>query len=318
MNVLTQDIGNIIHLEHINLNVPDVLLAHRFYIDVLGLTFDSSRDSNVGTTWINAGRTQFHLVAEERAQVIIGTIGVAIPSLENVIQRCMKWTKRRKFTGTRFQYQVIENDITKVTPWRKCALRSQRKIQITGPWGNHFELFEAHNLTMVGIVFVQFDVSNEVLPFMEEIYTKHFQTHVVQSEEGLEITVGGRQRLIFSPPKYHGYNRAIHCSIPLHVEEYGYHVAIYIGDFSGTFTRMEQDNLIYVSDRFRDKADTIEKAKQHRQFRFKDFRNENQTLFELEHEIRSVVHSNFMRPLINRLFPNGGYDGDSFSALAKL
>jgi len=318
MSVLTQDVGNILHLEHINLNVPDVLVAHRFYIDLLGLTFDSSRNSNVGTTWINAGRTQFHLVAEDRAQVIIGTIGIAIPSFDDIIQRCVKWTKRNKFAGTRFQYQVIVNDSTGLTPWRKHAVRSKRKIQITGPWGNHFELFEAQSLTMVGIVFVQFDVSNEVLPFMEKVYTKHFQTPIVQSKEGLEVTVGGRQRLIFSPPKCHQYDRAIHCSIPLDVEEYGYHVAIYIANFSGTFTRMQKDNLIYVSDRFRDKADTIAKAKHHRQFRFKDFRNENRNLFELEHEIRSVVHSNFMRPLINRLFPNIGYEGDSFSALAKL
>jgi catechol-2,3-dioxygenase len=47
-----EDIGNIVHLEHINLTVPDQLLATRFYISALGLTRDPYLMTGVDNMWV--------------------------------------------------------------------------------------------------------------------------------------------------------------------------------------------------------------------------------------------------------------------------
>ena len=39
-----QDIGNLVHLEHVNLNVPDQVLAAYFYGRGLGLKIDDPED----------------------------------------------------------------------------------------------------------------------------------------------------------------------------------------------------------------------------------------------------------------------------------
>jgi catechol 2,3-dioxygenase-like lactoylglutathione lyase family enzyme len=56
-----ENIGNIVHLEHVNLTVPDQLMATRFYVTALGLTRDPYLNTGVNVMWINAGATQFHL-----------------------------------------------------------------------------------------------------------------------------------------------------------------------------------------------------------------------------------------------------------------
>src|SRR5437899_2351796 len=57
----SEDLGNSIHLEHVNVQVPDQRLAQLFYAAGLGLTRDPYlmvADTNM---WINVGRSQFHL-----------------------------------------------------------------------------------------------------------------------------------------------------------------------------------------------------------------------------------------------------------------
>ena len=57
----SEDLGNAIHLEHVNVQVPDQRLAQLFYAAGLGLTRDPYlmvADTNM---WINVGRSQFHL-----------------------------------------------------------------------------------------------------------------------------------------------------------------------------------------------------------------------------------------------------------------
>ena len=56
-----EDVGNVVHLEHVNLCVPDQITATQFYVSALGLTRDPYVMTGTENMWINAGRTQFHL-----------------------------------------------------------------------------------------------------------------------------------------------------------------------------------------------------------------------------------------------------------------
>src|SRR5215470_18006196 len=76
-----EDVGNIILLEHVNVQVPDQLLATLFYVVGLGFTRDPYLNFGRTQTWVNVGERQFH-VPTRAAQVIQGNIGLVVPDLQ--------------------------------------------------------------------------------------------------------------------------------------------------------------------------------------------------------------------------------------------
>ena len=62
-----EDLGNSIHLEHVNVTVPDQRLATLFYVAGLGLTRDPYLMVSDTNMWVNVGRSQFHLPSGKRA-----------------------------------------------------------------------------------------------------------------------------------------------------------------------------------------------------------------------------------------------------------
>src|SRR4051812_38136981 len=60
-----EDVGNIVHLEHVNLRIPEQRLATLFYVSGLGLFYVSglglTRDpylmTGIGNMWVNVGRS---------------------------------------------------------------------------------------------------------------------------------------------------------------------------------------------------------------------------------------------------------------------
>ena len=69
----------------------------------------------------------------------------------------------------------------------------------------------------------------------------------------------------------------------------GHHIQIYIADFSGPYEKLLTWGLI------------TEESSQY-QYRFEDIidLNTGKTLFKLDHEMRSLTHPLFARPLVNR------------------
>ena len=57
----TQDVGNIVALEHVNVKIPDQQLATLFYVVGLGLTRDPYLMIGLENMWVNVGQQQFHL-----------------------------------------------------------------------------------------------------------------------------------------------------------------------------------------------------------------------------------------------------------------
>ena len=56
-----QVVGNIVHLEHFNVVIPDQRLATLFYVVGLGGTRDPYLFPGLENMWVNFGRTQVHL-----------------------------------------------------------------------------------------------------------------------------------------------------------------------------------------------------------------------------------------------------------------
>ena len=58
-----EDLGNIVGLEHVNLQIEDQGRATLFYISGLGLTRDPFMMTSIDNMWVNVGHSQFHPVS---------------------------------------------------------------------------------------------------------------------------------------------------------------------------------------------------------------------------------------------------------------
>jgi len=76
----SQDVGNILALEHVNVRIPDQVVATLFYVVGLGLTRDPYLMVGIENMWANAGQQQFHLPTG-RPQVLRGCVGLVVPDL---------------------------------------------------------------------------------------------------------------------------------------------------------------------------------------------------------------------------------------------
>lgn len=56
-----EDLGNIVMLEHVNVEIPNQQLASEFYLMGLGLTRDPYLFPGTNNMWVNVGKSQFHL-----------------------------------------------------------------------------------------------------------------------------------------------------------------------------------------------------------------------------------------------------------------
>src|SRR5258708_13301391 len=98
-----EDLGNAIHLEHVNVQVPDQRLAQLFYAAGLGLTRDPYLMVSDTNMWINAGRSQFHLPTGP-AQVVRGHTGLVISGRDALLDRLTKVPTKLDGPNFRFSY----------------------------------------------------------------------------------------------------------------------------------------------------------------------------------------------------------------------
>ena len=103
-----EDLGNIVGLEHVNLQVEDQVLTTLFYISGLGLTRDPYLMTSIDNMWVNVGHSQFHLVTG-KAQQLRGRVGLVIPDRAALLARLEKM--RKPLEGTRFSFAEHEGHV---------------------------------------------------------------------------------------------------------------------------------------------------------------------------------------------------------------
>src|SRR3954463_8629124 len=93
-----EDLGNSIHFEHVNVQVPDQRLAALFYVTGLGLTRDPYLMVSDTNMWINVGRSQFHLPSGE-AQVLRGHTALVISGRDALLGRLPPLATKTQWHG---------------------------------------------------------------------------------------------------------------------------------------------------------------------------------------------------------------------------
>ncbi|MCC6434603.1 MAG: hypothetical protein IT196_06195 [Acidimicrobiales bacterium] len=265
----TQDVGNIVALEHVNVTVPDQELAALFYVTGLGFTRDPYIDFGTANMWVNLGSQQFHLPKRE-AQVLRGTIGVVVPSLAELRKRLQRLEKHdgARLAGTRYT----------------CAEGEGGTVTLTCPWGNRLRVHEAgqdFGGLRLGLPYVEFDVSPGAAPgiarFYREVLDAPATTLDLGGRAAADVRVGTAQALRF-----------VETDGPIAPYD-GHHIAVYLANFSRPYRVLAERGLISM--------ETNES-----EYRFQDIvdLDRGAVLFTIEHEVRSMRHPMFGRELVNR------------------
>jgi hypothetical protein len=258
------DLGNIVELEHVNVTVPDQILATWFYIVGLGFTRDPYMNVSPMNMWVNIGGEEFHLPTRE-PQVIPGHIGLVVPDLEGLKQRLASVEK--PLEGTKFSWSAKKNHVV-----------------ATCPWGNEYRIFQhgpEHGDRMLGVTHVEFLVKPGTAKGIAKFYEKVMGASPVSVKNGkntvARVSVGHLQELRF---------RETSDPIPAYD---GHHIAVYVANISSSYGFFEEKGLI------------MEGMRGH-QYRFKEIidPDSGEPLMTLEHEVRSLQHPMFGRPFVNR------------------
>jgi hypothetical protein len=259
-----EDLGNSIHLEHVNVTVPDQRLATLFYVTGLGLTRDPYLMVSDSNMWVNVGRSQFHLPAGD-AQVLRGHTGIVISGREALLDRLSSVAK--KLEGTKFAFSE-HNDY----------------VEAICPWGNRVRCYEPDEARFgritLGIPYVEFDVPVGTTKAIAAFYPE-----IMGVPAELKNGDGTMARAKMGKDQYLQFRETDRPQ-----GEYdGHHVQMYITDFSGPYRKLQQRGLVSQEDN-------------QYQYRFRDIVDltDGRHLFTVEHEVRSATHPMYLRPLINR------------------
>jgi len=259
-----EDVGNIVLLEHVNLQVPDQALAILFYIVGLGLTRDPYFNIGVRNMWANAGEQEFHLPVRP-VQVIRGHIGVVVPDLDSLKERLA--SVEEPLAGTKFG-------------WSAAA----EHVAVTCPWGNRFCCYAANEKfgdMALGIPYVEFLIERGhaagIARFYDQVLIAPATTETGEQGAVTRVKIGRNQTLLFRETDE-----------PLASYD-GHHIAIYVANFSRPYAFLKERGLV------------TEDVRNH-QFRFKEIVDpeSNRNVFLLEHEVRSMHHPMFHRVMVNR------------------
>jgi hypothetical protein len=258
-----EDLGNIVGLEHVNLQVEDQIQTTLFYISGLGLTRDPYLMTSVDNMWVNVGQSQFHLITG-KPQRLRGRIGLIIPDRKALLARLERMKKALE--GTRFAWKEHDGH-----------------VEVTCPWGNTFLIHEPGSFgrMQLGMPYVEFDVPAGSAKAIADFYRKVFETPASVDDKGdmpaARVSVGPSQELVFreTKSKLAAYD--------------GHHIQVYVANFSRPHKRLLEHKLV------------TEESNQY-QYRFEiitDLKT-GKPLFQIEHEVRSMTNPMYARPLVNR------------------
>jgi hypothetical protein len=259
-----QDLGNIVLLEHVNVTIPDQRLGTIFYLSGLGLTRDPYLMAGIENMWVNVGRSQFHLPSRG-PQVLRGHVGIVMPDLAALKRRLQKVAPL--LAETRYAWEERDGVVEAICPW-----------------GNRFRCHAPapeFGDTDLAIAYVAFDVppgsARGIARFYEDILDARAAVDGAAGSETAVIAVSATQRLRF---------RETARPLP---DYDGHHIQVYVSDFSGPHRRLLERGLV------------TEESDEY-QYRFRDLVDpaSGKALFAIEHEVRSLTHPLYARPLVNR------------------
>ncbi len=259
------DVGNIVNLGHINVNITDQRLGTHYYVSGLGLTRDPFLNTGVRIMWVNVGMSQFHLPTGE-PNILRGVTGLVIPERAALLERLNE--VKKSLEGTKFSFRETNDGVETVCPWGN-------RITVHEPDPARF------GRIALGMAYIAFDVrpgtARGIARFYREVMGA--PADVIENGKGAQakVAVGDHQYFYFRETD---------------VQEIPYdrhHAQIYIANFSGPHKKLGELGLITRE------FDAYE-------YRFQDIvdLDTREVLFTVEHETRAQTHPMFGRPLVNR------------------
>ncbi len=255
-----EDVGNIVEFGHVNVFVPDQRIATLFYVTGLGLTRDPFLMTGVDNMWINVGTAQFHL-PHGRAQVLRGTIGLVLPDPDALEARLSR--VRGHLAGTQFGFA-----------------RRDGAMDVTCPWGNRIRVHAPHPRwggMVLGMPYLEMDCPPGTASRIARFYREALRAPATADGRVARVAVGAGFSLIYqetdaTQPEYNGN-----------------HIQVSLADFSSPHAWLLARGLV------------TEESDQH-QYRFQDIVDvdSGDLLVTAEHEVRSMKHPLYARPLLNR------------------
>jgi hypothetical protein len=265
----TQDVGNIVLLEHYNCCIDDQRLAVLFYVVGLGATRDPYLFPGMENIWLNFGRTQVHMPSRAvppKAERLRGTAGFVVPSLADL-------KKRLEHAGNEMKRVVGDAREFSFTVKKDC-------IEATDPWGTRVRCHAPapeYGPTELGLVYVDFDVPPGTAEGIARFYGEVMRAPAKAAKGRATVPVGKSQKLMFTETR-----------APLPAYD-GHHIQVYIGDFSSPYEWLRKRGLV-----------TMETDEAEWRFQWIVDPRDEKKLFQIEHEVRSMKHRLFARPLVNR------------------
>lgn len=260
----TQDVGNIVHFEHFNVIHNDQRLATLFYVVGLGGTRDPYLFVGLDNMWVNFGRTQAHLPSRgpnPKPERLRGTIGLVVPSLAELKARLERVAP--ELEGSKFSWQEKDG-----------------VVDTTCPWGNRIRCHAPSpefGRTELGLAYVDFDVPPGTAEGIARFYDQIMRAPARAASGRASVSVGRGQRLYFTETR---------APIP---DYDGHHIQIYIADFSTPYRWLKERELI-----------NMETDAHEWRLQWITDPADGRRLFQIEHEVRSMKHPLFGRPLVNR------------------
>jgi hypothetical protein len=264
-----QVVGNIVHLEHFNVIIGDQRLATLFYVVGLGGTRDPYIFPGLENMWVNFGRTQVHLPNRggKAPEVVRGTAGFVVPSLDDLVKRLEHAGKEMK---------RIAPDV----PNKFSFKRHKDYVEATCPWGNRIRCHAPapeFGRTELALAYVDFDVPPGTAEGIARFYNEVMRAPARLEKNRVSVSVGRDQRLMYTEtaapqPEYDNH-----------------HVQVYIADFATPYHWLKERDLI-----------NMETDAEEWRFQWITDPKDGRKLFQIEHEVRSMKHRLFARPLVNR------------------
>jgi hypothetical protein len=259
-----EDVGNIVELEHVNTTIPDQPKAIAFYLMGMGFSRDPYMNVGLENMWVNVGEQQFHLPTRG-AQVLPGHIGVVVPNLDTLVGRLESVKEYLK--DTKFGFERHDDYVSAISPWGN-ELRAHEPDPRFGD-------------ARIGIPYVEVRVRPGAAAGIVKFYERVMKAPgSVESDGGApvaKVRIGTHQWLAF---------RESDEPIPPYDK---HHIAIYIADFSGPYSWLQEHGLV------------TEEVRNH-QCRFEAIvdPDSGEHLHTLEHEVRSLYHTMWRREMVNR------------------
>src|SRR3954468_15944874 len=189
----TQDVGNIVHLEHYNCCIDDQRLAVLFYVVGLGATRDPYIFTGLENIWLNFGRTQVHMPSRAvppKTERLRGTAGFVVPSLDEL-------AKRLQYAGEEMNRVVGSSGEFSFEKKKDC-------IEATDPWGTRVRCHAPsaeYGPTELALAYVDFDVPPGTVDGIARFYNEIMKAPARVAGSQASVSVGKHQKLLFTETK---------------------------------------------------------------------------------------------------------------------